>query len=141
MKVRSGWAHLFLNVFAILLCIAIGVSILTFIDVPRGFRSYAYWTIWSREYKRTVLASPHDSTGLQHVEWNGDGWGGAAVGDWAGYVVYDPSDSLPIVNTKETPKKITGVPCAVVSVRRLEKCWFSVVTDMNEFWDGMHRRC
>ena len=141
MKTKSGRARLLLGTFATFLCIVIGVALLTFFDVPQGFRSHVYWILWSREYKRKVFATPNDSTGLQHVEWDGDGWGGASVGDWTGYVVYDQSDSLPIVGTKWAPKKIAGVPCAVVAVRRLERRWFSVVTDMNEFWDNKHPHC
>jgi hypothetical protein len=92
-------------------------------------------------YKRDVMLSSSTSTELHHVEWYGDGWGGAPVGDWMGYVVYDPADSLPQINTVGTPAKIAGIPCEVVSIRRLEKGWYSVVTDMNQFWDSGHPNC
>ena len=36
---------------------------------------------------------------------------------------------------------ISGVPCEVVAVRRLEPKWYSVVTDMNQFWDSEHPHC
>ena len=63
------------------------------------------------------------------------------VGDWMGYVVYDPSDSLPRITTDDPPRRISGVPCDVVAVRRLEKHWYSVVTNMNLFWDPGHPDC
>ena len=72
-------------------------------------------------------------------EW--DGWGGTPVGDWTAYVVYDPTNSLSAANNGDTSAKYREIPCNVVSVRRLEKDWYSVVLDMNEFWDKMHPNC
>lgn len=34
-----------------------------------------------------------------------------------------------------------GIPCKVILVRRLEKQWYSIVLDMNQFWDKMHPGC
>ena len=31
-----------------------------------------------------------------------------------------------------SPEKVKGVPCEVAAVRRLERNWFSVVTEMNQ---------
>lgn len=116
-------------------------SLLVFIGIPQGIHTQVYWLLGSRNYKREVLASTRVSTELPHAEWDGDGWGGVPVGDWMGYVVYDPTDSLPIISTQQPPKRIVGIPCQVVAVRRLEKNWYSVVTDMNQFWDAMHPNC
>lgn len=114
---------------------------MTFLGIPPGLRPHVYWLLGSGQYKRAVLSSPHSPDQLLHTEWSGDGWGGAPVGDWMGYVVYDPSDSLPRTNKNEPSRRINGVPCDVVAVRRLEKSWYSVVTDMNQFWDSTHPNC
>ena len=58
-----------------------------------------------------------------------------------GYVVYDPTDSLPITSTDRPRIRMPGILCDVVAVRRLEKNWYSVVTDMNQFWDSLHPNC
>ena len=36
---------------------------------------------------KDVLSSPPLDSRLGHAEWDGDGWGGSAVGDWMGYIV------------------------------------------------------
>ncbi len=113
-------------------------SAMTFLGIPPGFRPQVYWLLASKHYKQAVMAAPKTPNQLAHVEWDGDGWGGVPVGDWTGYVVFDPKDSLPQMSTEEQPRRIEGVPCNVVAVRRLGKDWYSVVTDMNEFWDSQH---
>ena len=139
---RNSGRTLFLRgAFATLLGVAIIGSFFTFIDIPPGFRAHVYWLLWSRDYKRDVFSSPRAPASLLHVEWDGDGWGGTPVGDWTGYVVYDPSDSLPSIDTNGPPRKIAAIPCEVVAVRRLERGWYSVVTDMNQFWDSGHPNC
>jgi hypothetical protein len=115
--------------------------ILMFVGLPRRIQSHICWRIWSAKYKEAVLSSSDASTGLRHAEWDGDGWGGATSGDWTGYVVYDPRDSLAITDKNDKPRRIQGIPCDVVSVRRLEKKWYSVVTDMSQFWDTAHPNC
>ncbi len=120
---------------------ALCFAMMLFIGIPRELHTRAYWLLGSRGYKRKVLASQRISPDLPHAEWEGDGWGGAPVGDWMGYVVYDPQDALPITSTDRPPIKIVGIPCEEVAVRRLEKNWYSVVTDMNEFWDASHPNC
>ena len=127
-------------------CVAVFTALvftfcLVILEIPHGLHTRAYWLFGSREYKREVLASSRTAAELQHAAWQGDGWGGVPVGDWMGYVVYDPSDSLPITSTDRPPMKIAGIPCPVVAVRRLEKNWYSVVTDMNQFWDCAHPNC
>jgi hypothetical protein len=95
------------------------------------------WLLWSHYYKAEVLGQPAPSNGeLKHVEW--DGWGGAPVGDWTAYVVFDPTDSLSAAATRgwsETYKRYKGIPCDVDSVRRLESHWYSVVLGVNEWWE------
>ena len=95
------------------------------------------WRLWSRRIKAQVLAqSTTPNEELKHIEW--DGWGGAPVGDWTAYVVYDPTDSLSD-SAKDgrwaSYKRLKGIPCEVDSVRRLEPHWYSVVLGVNEWWD------
>ena len=122
-------------------CVLILGVLATFLDVPNGIRPRVYWLFWSAQYKRAVLSSPSLAHELRHTEWYGDGWGGMPVGDWTGYVVYDPSDSLPRRSRNDASAKIDGVPCEVVAVRRPEQNWYSVVTDMNQYWDTQHPQC
>ena len=96
-------------------------SFMVFMGTPQGLRTSVYWLLGSRHYKQDVLASHQISTELLHAEWQGDGWGGVPVGDWVGYVVFDPNDSLPITSTDQLPVRIQGIGCDVVAVRRLEK--------------------
>ena len=130
---------LLLSVFAAAVSFFLILLVIGWVGLAPGFRSRAYWVFGSLAYKSAVLSSAGNS-GLRHVEWNGDGWGGVG-GDWMGYVVYDPSDSLPLKRTDGQPIRVNGISCDVISVRRLEKDWYSVVTDMNEFWDSSHPDC
>ena len=95
------------------------------------------WLLWSRTLKAQVLSQSTTSNDeLKHIEW--DGWGGAPVGDWTAYVVYDPGDSLSAAAKKGQRgiyKRLRGIPCEVDSVRRLEPHWYSVVLGMNEWWE------
>jgi hypothetical protein len=76
---------------ASLLGILVIVSLMTLSGIPSVVRLHVYWLLWSGQYRQAVLSSPLTEHQLLHTEWNGDGWGGIAVGDWTGYVVYDPS--------------------------------------------------
>jgi hypothetical protein len=136
----SRTIRVFISVFASFLGVVIVLLVLN-IFIPPVLRMHVYWVLCSRHYKHLALASPRTSGQLPHAEWEGDGWGGAPVGDWMGYVVFDPSDSLPQAGTTEPARKIKGVPCDAVAVRRLEKNWYSVVTAMNQFWDSNHPNC
>jgi hypothetical protein len=108
----------------------------------RQIRPHLLWLVWSNRYKGEVLANSAAANGeFKHVEWDGDGWGSGATGDWMGYVVFDPTDSLSAARKKDVPTEYAGIPCKVILVRRLEKRWFSVVLDMNQFWDKMHPGC
>jgi hypothetical protein len=95
------------------------------------------WGLWSRRLKAQVLAQPSaPKEELKHIEW--DGWGGAPVGDWTAYIVYDPTDSLAVeakAGRSGSYRRLKGIPCEVDSVRRLEAHWYSVVLGMNEWWN------
>lgn len=123
--------------FGVFLIVTVGVVISQY-----RIRPHLLWLISSNRYQSEVLAnSPAANGELKHAEWDGDGWGGGATGDWMGYVVFDPSDSLSAATRNTVPTEYKGIPCKVVLVRRLEKQWYSVVLDMNQFWDRMHPRC
>jgi hypothetical protein len=124
-------------VFGAFLIVTVGVVI-----SQQQIRPHLLWLVWSNRYKSEVLANAAVANGeLKHTEWDGDGWGSGATGDWMGYVVFDPSDSLSAATRNNVPTEYKGIPCKVILVRRLEKQWYSVVLDMNEFWDRMHPRC
>src|SRR5512141_3237718 len=72
----------------------------------RTIPSNARWFASSRRYKAEVLAQSTISGQLKHVEW--DGWGGAAVGDWTVYLVFDPTDSLSAAARSQTSGKFNG---------------------------------
>jgi hypothetical protein len=92
------------------------------------------WLLFSRQFKTQVLAQPLPANGeLKHVEW--DGWGGAPVGDWTAYIVFDPTDSLSPSAANNSSGRVRGIPCNVDEVHRLENHWYSVTLSMNEFWD------
>ncbi|MBZ5649025.1 MAG: hypothetical protein LAO18_00930 [Acidobacteriia bacterium] len=121
--------------FGAFLIVTIGVVI-----NQRQIRPHLLWLVRSNRYKSEVLAAAANGE-LQHVEWDGDGWGSGATGDWMGYVVFDPSDALSAETRNNVPTEYKGIPCKVILVRRLEKQWYSVVLDMNQFWDRMHPGC
>ena len=92
------------------------------------------WLLWSNRFKAAVLAQANPARGqFRHIEW--DGWGGAPVGDWTSYVVFDPTDSLAAAFNSHLPGKFKGIPCDVDEVRRLETHWYSVTLSMNEWWE------
>jgi hypothetical protein len=98
-----------------------------------AMRSNARWFIRARRYKAEVLAQPSVNGQLRHIEW--DGWGGAPVGDWPVYLVFDPTDSLSAAASHRESGKLSGIPCDVDEVRRLESHWYSVTLSMNEWWE------
>lgn len=92
------------------------------------------WAFFAHKYKAQVMAKPlQPADQFRHIEW--DGWGGAPVGDWTAYVVFDPTDSLKRVASRKTPGNIPGIPCDVLEVHRLEQHWYSVTLEMNEWWE------
>ena len=123
--------------FGVFLFVTVGVLI-----SQRQIRPHLLWLVWSNRYKSEVLANSAAANGeFKHVEWDGDGWGSGATGDWMGYVVFNPSDSLSAATMTNVPTQYEGIPCKVILVRRLETQWYSVVLDMNQFWDKMHPGC
>jgi len=64
--------------FGAFLIVTLGVVI-----SQRQIRPHLLWLVWSNRYKSVVLANAAAANGeLKHVEWNGDGWGSGATGDW-----------------------------------------------------------
>lgn len=99
-----------------------------------AIRPWFRWLLWSRHYKAQLLEQPAPVHGeLRHIVW--DGWGGTPGGDWAAYVVFDPTDSLSVTARYRLPGKLKGIPCDVDAVRRLERDWYSVTLSMSEWWD------
>jgi hypothetical protein len=98
-----------------------------------AIRSNVRWFARARWYKAEVLAQPKVDGQLPHIEW--DGWGGAPVGDWTVYLVFDPTDSLSAAASRREAGKFSGIPCDVDEVRRLESYWYSVTLSMNEWWE------
>ena len=130
----------------IALAVLIGVAFFPLMAVvgriQGHIRPHFNWLLSSHRYKSEVLSNPTaGKSEFKHVEWDGDGWGSGATGDWMSYVVFDPLDSLSGATKKNVPTEYKGIPCKVILVRRLEKQWHSVVLDMNQFWDKMHPHC
>jgi len=125
--------HLSMLLAALVFLFAAGAMLKTQEELRPSLR----WGLWSQRLKAQVLAQPSASNEeLKHIEW--DGWGGAPVGDWTAYIVYDPTDSLAVeakAGRSGSYKKLKGIPCEIDSVRRLEAHWYSVVLGVNEWWD------
>src|SRR6185312_1722809 len=119
------------------LLLLVGVLLTTAIAVLRfqpTLRPAMRWAFLAHKYKTKVMAQPlQHQYEFRHVEW--DGWGGAPVGDWTAYVVFDPADSLARAANQRAPKNIPGIPCDVLEVHRLEQHWYSVTLEMNEWWE------
>jgi hypothetical protein len=130
------------HVFMVLAIFGAYVVVTAVFFIANGqLRPFLRWSLWSHRYKSEVLAAPATGGEFKHLEWDGDGWGSGPTGDWMGYLVYDPSDSLSRATKNNGAREYTGIPCKVILVRRLEKQWYSVVLDMNQFWDKMHPGC
>ena len=96
-------------------------------------RDETRWLFWSTGYKAQVLAQPDSAIGeLRHVEW--DGWGFAG-NDTTAYLVFDPDDSLAAEAKSLSPRKVSGIPCEVQEVRRLESHWYAVKFYTETDWD------
>lgn len=96
------------------------------------------WLLHSNRYKAAVLALPKPANGeLRHLEW--DGWGFASVANTVVYLVYDPMDSLSAAARSGAPAKVSGIPCGVPSIRRLQSQWYSVMSYTDADWDSCIR--
>ena len=119
------------------LLLATGAFIVTGIIGSRfdaTLRPTVRWAFFSPRFKTQVLRQTDQPSGsLKHVEW--DDWGGAPVGDWTAYVVFDPADSLKGVTGRLHPGVVRGIPCDVLRIQRLEPRWYSVTLEVNEWWD------
>jgi len=82
------------------------------------------WLLDSGKYKTEVLAQRQGQRGgLQHIEWEGWGWGGQ---DTQVYLVFDPNNALAQAARTGLPGKFPGIPCQVPSVTRLGSRWYTV---------------
>jgi hypothetical protein len=96
-------------------------------------RDHARWFLWSKGYKARVLSLPASGSGrLRHTEW--DGWGFAGE-DTVVYIVFDSNDSLAMLGHNKTPGKLSGLPCEVPRIRRLESHWYAVMFYTDTSWD------
>ena len=103
-----------------------GISALAFV-YSFQIRSFTRWLLWSGHYKKEVLAEPIPvNGGLKSIEW--DGWGFAGI-DSTVLLVFDPTNSLATAARNGQPAKLTGMPCEVYNVRRMESHWYLVQTD------------
>lgn len=110
------------------------VLLLTYdIKRPAEARSAIRWLLWSREYKKQVLAQPVSANGdFKHIEWDGWGWAGM---DTTIFLVFDPTDSLAAAAKSHQPGKFKGIPCEVPQVRPLESHWYTVMYLTSVRWD------
>ena|SRR5215469_12210872 len=87
-------------------------------------RTFTRWFLWSGRYKNKVLAQPASDDGsLKHIEWDGWGWGGQ---DFSVFLVFDPADSLSGPARSHQSGKLSGIPCEVYDVRRMDSHWYIV---------------
>ena len=109
---RSPWVLLALITFLV-----VAGTLLTAQGV---LRPSLRWLLWSHRLKAEVLTQPTTANGeLKHVEW--DGFGGAPVGDWTIYVVFDPTDSLSVAAKDDRSGSYRGIPCEVELCASLRK--------------------
>jgi hypothetical protein len=96
-------------------------------------RTTIRWLLWSGDYKmRMEKESPQAGTHLKHSGW--DGWGFAGAGDTTMYLVFDPQDTLSA--RALGPASLSGLPCKVYRVRRLEPEWYTVLFYTDTDWDS-----
>jgi hypothetical protein len=79
-----------------------------------------------------VQAQPEPPSGqLKHIEWGSWGFAGQ---DTSVFLAFDPADALAPADGIERPGKLSGLPCAVFQVRRLESHWYTVQFFTNTYW-------
>jgi len=100
---------------------------------PFELRETVRWMVYSGKYKTEVLSQPpYGKTELRYIEWDGSGFAGVANDTM--YLVFDPQDALSVAAQRRPPIKISGVPCEVRSVRRLESHWYAVFFYTDKLW-------
>ncbi len=114
---------------------AIAVSLFRYNrEHPFALHETAKWLAWSGDYKRQVLAQPASVNGaLKHIEWDGTGFAGVAYNTV--YLVFDPADTLSAAAGRQQSGKLSGIPCDVRLVRRLESHWYAILLYTDEFWE------
>jgi hypothetical protein len=70
---------------------------------------------------------------LKHIEW--DGWGFPGAGNTVVYLVHDPDDRLATAAKSHSASKLGAIPCSAASVRRLERCWYTLSFYTDTDWD------
>ena len=100
---------------------------------PYAIRETARWLAWSHEYKDKVLAQPTPANGdLKHIEWEASGFAGVA--NVTVYLAFDPADTLSTAAKSHRPGIFNGIPCEVLTVRRLESHWYAVLFYTDQTW-------
>jgi hypothetical protein len=122
-----------LSILTILLIVAAGVFIFGQM-YPFAIRSEARWLVGSEGYKTLVLSQPSPPNNeLKHIEWDGSGFAGVATDTV--YLAFDPADTLSTAAKSHRSGKFNGIPCEVLTVRRLENHWYAVLFYSDESWD------
>jgi hypothetical protein len=93
-------------------------------------RCAARWAWCSRQLKEEVVSLPQPPAGgLSHILWEDFGGMGAHT---QMYLVFSPDDRL----RRYSPGDLSGLPCEVWKVHRLEKQWYMVKLYSNDRWDS-----
>ena len=96
-------------------------------------RTAIRWLVQSAKYKAEVMALPEPMDGtLKHVEW--DGWGFPGAGNTVIYLVFNPTDSLLEASRSKAAGKVSGIPCSVAKISRMEKQWYTVFFYTDTAW-------
>lgn len=109
--------------------------LLSWLVASKGYAAHleVRWLTGSAKYKSELLAGPPTpASELRHMEW--DGWGMAGQ-DTSVYLVYDPQNSLASAARHNLSGKVSGIPCGVSGVGRLQDHWYYAVLYTNTFWE------
>src|SRR6266404_3277596 len=117
---------------SIVLVVAVGVFIFGRM-YPFAIRSEARWLAGPQHYKALVLAQPSPPNNeLKHIEWDGSGFAGVANNTV--YLAFDPADTLSTAAKSHRAGIFNGIPCEVLTVRRLESHWYAVLFYTDQTW-------